>query len=48
LRHERVVERRLREGMLDGLGLDVRIIWFPSQTQAPKAPQSTAAPVVAA
>lgn len=48
LRHERVVERRLREGMLDGLGLDVRITWFPSQTQAQKAPQATAAPVVAA
>ncbi|NWG74422.1 MAG: formyl transferase [Rubrivivax sp.] len=29
-RHERVVDRRLRAGMLRGLQLDVRITWFPA------------------
>jgi methionyl-tRNA formyltransferase len=29
LRHERAVSRRLREGMLQGLNLDARIIWYP-------------------
>jgi len=31
LRHELVVERRLRGGLLSGLSLDARVTWFPAR-----------------
>jgi hypothetical protein len=31
MRHERKVERMLRDGMLDGLDLGVRIRWFAAE-----------------
>jgi methionyl-tRNA formyltransferase len=30
LRHEQVVSRKLQEGLLKGLDLDVRVTWYPS------------------
>lgn len=32
LRHEQQVDRRMKEGMLRGLNLDVRITWYPSMS----------------
>jgi len=36
LRHEHEVRRRLRAGLLRGLGLDTRITWYPSASAAGK------------
>ena len=41
LAQEQVVKRRLQEGLLQGLDLDVRVRWFPSSRQTPV--QSTTA-----
>jgi len=34
LRHEQAVERSLREGLLNGLDLDLRVTWYPAAAQA--------------
>jgi methionyl-tRNA formyltransferase len=34
LRHERVVDRRLRSGLLRDLNLGARVTWFPTQPTA--------------
>jgi len=39
-RHERVVDRRLREGMLRGLDLDTRITWYPARQALARTPEA--------
>jgi hypothetical protein len=40
LTQERVVGRRLREGLLKDLDLDVRITWFPAQAAVKRSVQA--------
>jgi hypothetical protein len=47
-RHERTVEQRLRGGLLQGVGLGVRVTWFPTMPSTSPAPQAPESRVVSA
>ena len=47
-RHERVVDRRLREGLLHGLDLDTRITWYPARQPVARTRDTAAAQPAAA
>jgi methionyl-tRNA formyltransferase len=47
-RHEREVDRRLREGLLQGLALDIRVTWFPAAVPAVSRSPKAVAPETAA
>jgi hypothetical protein len=47
-RHERVVDRRLHEGLLRGLDLDTRITWYPARQSVARALETPATQPAAA
>jgi hypothetical protein len=47
-RHERVVDQRLREGLLHGLDLDTRITWYPARQSVARALEAPATQPAAA